>query len=188
MTQPGAASPGVPGASSGTMLVVIPVFSVTRAHLGHYAVHLTVAVSQIASVSHASHSTINQASVPGAAEPGRAWPGRSLVPTGPASHTAMASLTVALASSVVATVTGPHYRTASCIIAPSFHVIAVHASAAGKFTYLGYEDLICFNYTPDNGGCLVLVPDGMYDISAPALFQLRGHPYFGRTDFSPSEP
>jgi hypothetical protein len=52
------------------------------------------------------------------------------------------------------------------------------------YEYLGYETLVCMNYTPSNGGCLVLVPGQVYQITAPALFQLRGHPYFDKTDFA----
>jgi hypothetical protein len=52
------------------------------------------------------------------------------------------------------------------------------------YIYLGYETLTCFNYTQVNGGCLVLIPGDVYQITAPELFQLRGHPYFNKTDFA----
>jgi len=51
------------------------------------------------------------------------------------------------------------------------------------FVYLGYATLTCLNYTPNNGGSLVLVRGQLYQLNAPSLFQLRGHAYFGRDDF-----
>jgi len=193
-------------------LAVTPARSVTAAVSGPHTrtASLTAVPALSATAQHASASSKFPGSyaVPGATQPGRARPGHSITGTGPASHNVTASLAVTPARSAAARVSGPHsrtaslavtparsvtaavtgplFRTASLAVIPSLHNTIVHVRAGGQFTYLGYEDLTCFNYTPAGGGCLVLIPGDAYNLNAPALFQLRGHPYFGRTDYSPS--